>query len=232
MTRTEKHVLITFVFSITFVFAGQVATGRTAFLKAPANLKMTTKPLTDYFEKYLPLNDKEKSIVEEAFKERSVKRRQFILQKGDICKHHTFVVEGCFRMYMVDEKGKEHNLQFAIENWWITDIGSFYSEEPSQLYIEAIENSIVLQLKKEDQVKFFDDSLKFNQIFRIITENALVSAQRRILQNISSTAEERYLDFSKRYPHFFNRISNVQIASYLGVTPEFLSTIRNKIANT
>ena len=148
MTRTEKHVLITFVFSITFVFAGQVATGRTAFLKAPANLKMTTKPLTDYFEKYLPLNDKEKSIVEEAFKERSVKRRQFILQKGDICKHHTFVVEGCFRMYMVDEKGKEHNLQFAIENWWITDIGSFYSEEPSQLYIEAIENSIVLQLKK------------------------------------------------------------------------------------
>jgi CRP/FNR family transcriptional regulator, anaerobic regulatory protein len=193
---------------------------------------MTTKPLIDYFENRLPLNKEEKSIVEEAFKERSVKRRQFILQKGDICKHHTFVVKGCFRMYMVDEKGKEHNLQFAIENWWITDIGSLSSDEPSRLYIEALENSIVLQLKKEDQLKLFDDNPKFNRIFRIVTENALVSAQRRILQNISSTAEERYLDFSKRYPHFFNRISNVQIASYLGVTPEFLSTIRNKIAKS
>lgn len=193
---------------------------------------MTSKPLIDYFENILPLNEEEKSIVEGAFKERRVKRRQFILQEGDICKHHTFVVEGCFRMYMVDEKGKEHNLQFAIENWWIGDIGSFYSEEPSRLYIEALENSIALQLKKEDQLKLFDDNPKFNRIFRVLTENALVSAQRRILQNISSTAEERYRDFLKRYPHFFNRISNVQIASYLGVTPEFLSTIRNKVAKS
>jgi CRP/FNR family transcriptional regulator, anaerobic regulatory protein len=196
------------------------------------NLRITTKPLLDYFKNYLPLNEEEESIVEEAFKERRVKRRQFILQKGDICKHHTFVVEGCFRMYMVDEKGKEHNLQFAIENWWITDIGSLSSGDPSQLYIEALENSVVLQLNKEDQIKLFDDNPKFNRIFRVVTENALVSAQRRILQNISSTAEERYLDFLKRYPHFFSRISNVQIASYLGVTPEFLSTIRNKIAKS
>ena len=193
---------------------------------------MTPKSLIDYFENILPLSEEERSIVKEAFKERRVKRRQFILQEGDICKHHTFVVEGCFRMYMIDEKGKEHNLQFAIENWWIADIGSFYSEEPSRLYIEALENSIVLQLKKEDQINLFDDNLTFNRIFRVLTEKALVSAQRRILQNISSTAEERYLDFLKRCPHFFNRISNVQIASYLGVTPEFLSTIRNKIAKS
>ena len=193
---------------------------------------MTPKPLIDYFEKLLLLDEEEKSMVEEAFKVRRVKRRQFILQEGDICKHHTFVVEGCFRMYLVDEKGKEHNLQFAIENWWITDIGSFYSEEPSRLYIEALENSTVLQLNKEDQLKLFDDNLKFNRIFRILTENALVNAHRRILQNISSTAEERYLNFLKMYPHFFNRISNVQIASYLGVTPEFLSTIRKKIVKS
>lgn len=172
---------------------------------------MTTEPLINYFEKYLPLNEEETFIVGEAFKERRVKRKHFILQKEDICKHHTFVVEGCFRMYLVDEKGKEHNLQFAIENWWITDIdiGSFYSGEPSRLYIEALENSTILQLKKEDQLKLFDDNLKFNRIFRVLTENALVSAHRRILENISSTAEERYLDFLKTYPHFFNRISNV-----------------------
>lgn len=193
---------------------------------------MMTKPLIDYFENYLPLNAEEKAIVEEVFKEKRVRRRQFILQEGDICKYNTFVVEGCFRMYTVDEKGKEHNLQFAIENWWIGDIGSFHSEEPSKLYIEALENSIILQIKKEDQIRLFVDYPKFNRIFRVFTENALVSAQRRILQNISSTAEERYLDFLNRYPYFFNRISNVQIASYLGVTPEFLSTIRKKIAKS
>lgn len=197
-----------------------------------ANLKMKTKPLIDYFENLLPLTEAEKSVVDEIFMERSVRRRQFILQEGDISKHNTFVVEGCFRMFFVDEKGKEHNLQFAVENWWIGDIGSFHSGEPSKLYIEALENSIILQIKKEDQLKLFVDHPKFNRIFRVLTENALVGAQRRILQNISSTAEERYLDFSKRYPNFFNRISNVQIASYLGVTPEFLSTIRKKIAKS
>jgi CRP-like cAMP-binding protein len=193
---------------------------------------MTKKLLIEYFEKHLPLNEEEKSFVEEVFKERRVMRRQYILQEGDICKHNTFIVEGCFRMYMVDDKGKEHNLQFAVENWWIGDIGSFHSEEPSKLYIVALENSIILQIKKDDQLKLFVDYPKFNRIFRVFTENALVSAQRRILQNISSTAEERYLDFLKRYPHFFNRISNIQIASYLGVTPEFLSTIRKKIAKS
>ena len=180
----------------------------------------------------LPLTEEEKSIVEEVFQERKIKRRQFILQKGDTSKLNTFVVEGCFRMYMIDENGKEHNLQFAIENWWIGDIGSFHTEQPSKLYIEAIENSLILQINKEDHLKLFVDYPKFNRIFRVMTENALVSAQRRILQNISSTAEERYLDFVERYPHFFNRISNVQIASYLGVTPEFLSTIRTKIAKS
>ncbi len=193
---------------------------------------MTIKPLIDYFNTLLPLDEEEKSAVEEVFKERKVKRRHFILQQGEVCRHNTFVVEGCFKMYLVDDKGKEHNLQFAIENWWIGDIGSFHSEEPSQLYIEALEHSAILQIKKEDQLQLFVEHPKFNRIFRVLTENALVSAQRRILQNIGSTAEERYLDFLKRYPYLFNRISNVQIASYLGVTPEFLSTIRKKIASS
>lgn len=158
---------------------------------------MDTKPLIDYFNNLLPLDEGEASEVEEFFKERRVKRRQFILQEGDVCKYNTFVVEGCFRMYLVDEKGKEHNLQFAIENWWIGDIGSFHSEESSKLYIEAIENSTILQIVKEDLLKLFVDYPKFNRIFRILAENAMVSAQRRVLQDISSTAEERYLDFVK-----------------------------------
>tara|TARA_R110002126_G_scaffold291172_1_gene450672 strand:- start:850 stop:1431 length:582 start_codon:yes stop_codon:yes gene_type:complete len=193
---------------------------------------MNIEPIIEYFSKLLPLDSEEIEAVKTAFIERRVKRRQFILQEGDVCKLNTFIVEGCFRMYFVDEKGKEHNLQFAVENWWIGDIGSFHSEEPSKLYIEAIENSIILQIKKQDQLDLFVNYPKFNQIFRVFTENALVAFQRRVLQNISSTAEERYLDFVKRHPYFFNRISNVQIASFLGVTPEFLSTIRKKIAKS
>lgn len=193
---------------------------------------MNTQALIEYFNRILPLDEKEIVIVKEVFKERKVKKRQFILQEGEICKHNTYVLEGCFRMYLVDPNGKEHNLQFAIENWWIGDLGSFHSNSPSKLNVEAIENSIILQANKEDQLKLFTDYPKFNQIFRVLAENAMIGLQRRVLQNISSTAEERYIDFLERQPNLFNRISNVQIASYLGVTPEFLSTIRKKIANS
>lgn len=115
-------------------------------------IKMNTQPLIEYFNKFIPLTKEELAFVENVFIERRIKRRQFILQEGDICNHNTFVVEGCFRMYTVDENGKEHNLQFAIENWWIGDIGSFHSKKPSELYIEALENSVILQIKKEDRL--------------------------------------------------------------------------------
>lgn len=201
--------------------------------EAGANVKnKRIEALILYFESHLPLTDEEKLAVRQSFLEKRLARRQCILQEGDVSTMNTFVVEGCLRMYMTDGNGKEHNLQFAIENWWIGDIASFYSEQPSRLNIEAIEHSIVLQIKKQDQLRLFVDYPKFNRIFRVFTENALVSYQRRVLQNISSTAEERYLDFISRYPAFFNRISNVQIASFLGVTPEFLSTIRKKLSRS
>ncbi|MFT5157924.1 MAG: CRP-like cAMP-binding protein [Bacteroidia bacterium] len=193
---------------------------------------MHIKALIAYFNRFLPLDEAELAFITEAFKERSIKKGDFLLQEGACCKHNTFVVEGCFKMYYVDPNGKEHNLQFARENWWIGDISSFHNETPSKLVIEALENSTVLQITLEDQLKLFVDFPKFNRIFRVLAENALVASQRRILQNIGSTAEERYLDFMERYPHFFNRISNVQIASYLGVTPEFLSTIRKRLSKS
>lgn len=188
--------------------------------------------LIEYFNRLIPLDEKEIAFISKIFKERIIKKRQFILQEGEVCKYSTFVVEGCFKMCLVDHTGKEHNLQFATENWWVGDIGSFHTETPTKLNIEALENSIILQVKKEDQWKLFTDYPKFNQIFRVLAENAMVSLQRRVLQNISSTAEERYLDFLERHPQLFNRISNVQIASYLGVTPEFLSTIRKRLTKS
>lgn len=193
---------------------------------------MHIESLISYFDNYLTLSAEEKQAVRKSFSEKRVKRGRFILQEGDVCKLNTFVVEGCFRMYMLDYYGKEHNLQFAIENWWTGDIASFHREEPSRFYIEAIENSVILQIKKEDQLRLFVDYPKFNRIFRVFTENELVSYQRRVIQNISSTAEERYIDFTNRYPDFLNRISNVQIASFLGITPEYLSTIRKKLSKS
>ncbi len=190
------------------------------------------QPLIDYFSKYIPLEKEEEDFLATVFKKRRLKRRQFVLQEGDVCKITGFVLEGCFRMYMIDENSKEHNLQFAIENWWIVDLASFTTEEPSQLYIEAMENSVILEINRKDRLKLFETHPKFNDIFRRMTEKALVTHQKRVLRNISATAEERYLVFIEKYPHFFNRISNVQIASYLGVTPEFLSTIRKRMAKS
>ena len=190
---------------------------------------MNTKPIIDHFSNYLPLNEGEIEALTSRLKERKIKRRQFILSEGDVCKHYTFVVEGCFKMYKVDDKGQEHNLQFAIENGWISDIGSFHAEEPSELYIEALEKSIILQIAKPDLLYLYGNHSKFDRNFRVIIENAFVNLQKRVLQNISVSAEERYLDFLQNYPDLFNRISNVQIASYIGVTPEFLSKIRKSL---
>jgi CRP/FNR family transcriptional regulator, anaerobic regulatory protein len=192
---------------------------------------MNITPIVKHFSNYLSLNDSEISELESRLTEKRVKRRQFILQEGDVCKQYTFVVNGCFKMYKVDNKGQEHNLQFSIENGWIGDIGSFHSEKPSELYIEALEQSTILQITKPDLTLLYTNFPKFDRIFRVLIENAFVSLQKRVLQNISSTAEERYLDFLKNYPNLFNRISNVQIASFIGVTPEFLSKIRKNIAS-
>ena len=192
---------------------------------------MNIQPLLDHFSNYKVLNGKEANDLEKRLKERRIKRRQFILQQGDLCKQYTFVVDGCFRMYKVDDKGNEHNLQFAVEGGWIADIGSFHSEIPSELYIEAMEQSVILQIAKEDLLYLYTEHSVFDRIFRVLVENAFVNLQKRVLQNISATAEERYLDFLKNYPKLFNRISNVQIASFIGVTPEFLSKIRKEITS-
>jgi CRP-like cAMP-binding protein len=185
--------------------------------------------LVKFFEQYFPLNSAERSVVQAKFTERSVKRRGFILQQGDVCKHFTFIVSGCFRQYAVDESGKEHNLQFAVENEWITDLSSFYAEEPSGLYIEAIEPSVIFQIKHDDLLYLYTHYHKFDRNFRIIVERKYIDLQNRVMQNISVTAENRYINFRARYPSLANRIPNTQIASYLGITPEFLSKVRKKM---
>jgi CRP/FNR family transcriptional regulator, anaerobic regulatory protein len=186
------------------------------------------QPLINYFETYLPFEEREKQLFEGRVIQRTIKRRQTILQAGFPCKHYTFVVEGCFKMYGVDKQGTEHNIQFAAENDWIADIGSFHSGNPSQLFIEAIEPSVILQIEKQDLYFLYLSIPKLDRIFKVIIENKFVELQNRVLQNISSTAHERYLAFLEQYPQLASRLPNTQIASYLGITPEFLSKIRNE----
>ncbi|KFF10378.1 cyclic nucleotide-binding protein [Chryseobacterium soli] len=187
---------------------------------------MTIQSLIEYFKKYLPLNSEEIVLLAERIKPRNIKRRQMILQEGFVCKHYTFVEKGCFKMYGIDEKGTEHNLMFAAENDWVADLGSFYSEKPSKLFIEAIEPSTILQIEKQDLLYLFMNSPKFDRNFRVIVEEKFIELQSRLLQNFSSNAEQRYLDFLEQYTELASRLPNTQIASYLGITPEFLSKIR------
>jgi len=193
---------------------------------------VTIDRLFESFDKYLPLDEKEREDLSTRVIERRIKRRQFILQESDICKHYTFVAEGCFKKFQVDKKGAEHNLQFAAEYDWIMEIDSFYSEKPSRVYIEAIEPSVILQIKKTDLLYLFTNNPKFDRNFRVIVENRFVELENRILQAISSTAEERYLYFINQYPHLLQRLPGTQIASYLGITPEFLSKIRKEISKS
>jgi CRP-like cAMP-binding protein len=185
------------------------------------------EPLLSYFEKLIPLNPREKELVTEMFYPKLFRKRQFLLQEGDICTQFNFVVRGCLRMYKIDEKGNTHILQFAPENYWITDLGSFHEIKPSSLNIDALEDTVVLQISRDNLISIYLQSPKFDRIFRVLTENSFIRLQERLLQNISSTAEERYRSFLELYPHLTNRLSQVQIAAFLGVTPEFLSRLRN-----
>lgn len=186
--------------------------------------------LLEDFADYLPLDEQEAKELEPRLIERSLKRRQMILQAGEVCKHYFYIVEGCLRMYKLDSKGDEHNLQLSVEGGWIADIGSFHSEEPSQLYIETLEQSKILQIARPDLLYLYTTFPKFDRIFRVMVEDAFVMLQKRVLHNISSTAEERYLDFLVTHSRLVNRISNIQIASYIGVTPEYLSNLQKSIS--
>ena len=186
------------------------------------------EPLLNYFQKVIPLNNEEKKLVTELFKPRLYRKKQYVLQEGDVCNQFNFIVRGCLRMYKVDDKGNTHILQFAAENWWLSNIGSFHERKPSELNIDALEDTMVLQVGHENLLSLYTNAPKFDRIFRVLIENSFVSLQTRLLQTISSTAEERYNSFLDSYSHLTNRLSQTQIASFLGITPEFLSRLRNK----
>ena len=176
--------------------------------------------------KHISLDKEEVLYFISLLKEKKVARKSMILKEEQLCKEISFVESGALRAFYRDKAGRESTIMFAIADWWITDMFCFINQQPAILNIEAIENSIVLQLLKADLDKLYIQIPKFERFFRIIMQNAYIREQLRVIQNLSLSAEERYNIFLDKYPQIVKQVTQKQIASYLGITPEFLSMIR------
>jgi len=180
--------------------------------------------------KHIQLSKNEADYFVSLLERKTLKRKEYLLREGDVCKTENFITKGCLRTYTIDENGFEHILMFAIEDWWIGDPLGFWTQTPSAHFIDALENSELLQISKPNLDKLLETVPQFERFYRIVFQNALIAERQRINQNLSFTAEQRYLNFIEKYPKLEQRISQKHIATFLGITPEFLSMIRNKIA--
>lgn len=186
--------------------------------------------LLTHISRHIHLEAQEEEYLKSKVQFRKLRRRQYLVQAGDVCKFETFVAKGCLRAYYVDKDGNDHILQFAPEDWWISDLHSFLTQTPALLNVDALEDSELFQFDKESLEKLYQVVPKFERYFRIMLQKAFIAHQQRILQNISLTADTRYLLFRQKFPSLEQRLPQYQIASYLGITPEFLSKIRKKLA--
>lgn len=191
---------------------------------------MNTDLILKNVGKHITLNEKEKNFFVSVLEPNTFQRKEIYLKEGVVCKSSAFVIQGALKSFTVDKEGREHILSFATPGWWISDLYSLISQKPSILNIEAIADADVLLLTWENQQLLYEKIPKFERFFRILVENSLVANQQRIIDNLSSTAEDRYLNFIKKYPSIPSCVPQHNIASYLGITPEFLSKIRARLA--
>lgn len=185
--------------------------------------------LIDHINKFAFLTDDEAEIITRAVSIQIIKKKDFLLQPGKVCKSTYFVVEGCLRLYFLNnKKDTEQITQFALENWWLTDQESFDSKQPSQYYIQAVEHTQVIVVNKDVLEDLFIRVPKLERYFRIIFQKVYTAWQRRTKFLHDQTDEERYRFFSESFPGFMQRVPQYMVASYLGFTPQFLSKIRAK----
>lgn len=190
---------------------------------------MKTALLIESLEKHIQLSDSDKKLIISCVRERKVKKGQFLVHEGAVSRCTNFVNEGSVRTYFIDMNGQEHIVQFAIEGWWISDLNSFIMQVPATFNVQAIEDCVILELPFESLEMLYEKVPKMERYFRVITQRAFVSFQQRIVQNISMTAEDRYLAFQKKYPKIELRIPQKLVASYLGISAEFLSKIKKRL---
>ena len=190
---------------------------------------MELKPLFEYICRYVPLTAEDEAILAPRVKIRKYLKGQFVVQNGDICRVESFVLSGCLKTFYIDDEGQEHIVMFAIENWWTADLGSFITQTPADYNVQCIENSVLAQLNFDDLEHLYLQLPKLERFFRIIVQKAYVAAQKRLINNLSLPAKERYLQFREQYPLVEQRVPQYMIASYLGITKEFLSKIRSQV---
>lgn len=161
---------------------------------------------------------------------RKVPKKTLLLQEGEVCQFEGYLQKGCVRIYYLDENGFEVTLAFAVEDWWISDIASFHYHTPSSLYMETLEDSELLVLTPETKEILLVDVPKFERVFRMLVQRRLTVLQNRLIHTMAKPAADRYLEFIALYPTISQRIPQYYIASYLGVSPEFVSIIRKRLA--
>ena len=183
--------------------------------------------------RYVSFTQQELDIFNSLLVVKKIPKKTIMLHKGEKCTFEGFVVKGCIRKYYIDKKAFEVVLQFAVENSWISDISfSIYETDPSLIFIETLENSEFLMFSPETKEQLFEKAPRFERAFRILMQRHLAVTQKRLLQNITLTAEQKYDEFIKNYPSIPNRVAQHYIASYLGISAEFLSKIRTRKLKT
>jgi CRP-like cAMP-binding protein len=190
------------------------------------------QPLIDYINRIVSLTEEEEKILIPLIAYRKLRKGQYFLQQGDVCKFSGFVVSGCTKTFYVDDEGQEHVIMFSIEDWWTSDMGSYITQKPADYSVQCLENTELIEFSYENQELMMKQVPKLERVFRIIVEKAFVASQKRIVRNFSMNAKERYLHFSKQYPLIEQRIPQYLIASYLGITKEFLSKIKSELILT
>lgn len=188
--------------------------------------------LIQNIKEIVPLSKEDISLIQDFFKPVYLRKKQFLLQKGEYSNHMRFIAEGCLKLYRIDESGREHILQFGTTGWWMNDLYAYLVEKPTTYFIQAITDSVVLQIYRDHLNELFDKIEMMDRFFRIKTQKGYVALQERTIHSMSQTAEERYTDFVQQYRIIEQQIPQYMIASYLGITPEHLSSIRKKISRT
>ena len=185
------------------------------------------QPLINHVKSRVSISEEDIQAFVSCFKVNKIKKRQYIIQPDFVAKYRNYVLEGAFRAYVVADAGEEHTIQFAIEDWWISDYSSYINQQPATMFVVAIEDSIILQIDFESEQKLKANNHKFETLFRIMAESSFAGMQRRLISNLTKTAEEKFVEFEQKYPKIALRVPQYALASFLGMTTQYLSKLRN-----
>ncbi len=185
--------------------------------------------LLDYINKYVSLSEAEEAILLSMVTYRKYLKGQFIVQQGDVCKYECFVLSGCTKTFHIDDEGQEHIVMFSIEDWWTSDMGSFITQTPADYNVQCLEKTEMIMFSHDIIEDLYAAIPKLERFFRQIIQKAFVASQKRIVRSFSLSAKERYVYFRNQYPKIEQRIPQYMIASYLGITKEFLSKIKSQL---